>query len=115
VARSSDAIRHWNNRSSTNNKPITLINVFTVDPAKQEQFLDLLARATESSVRHAPGFVCIILPLASHQGREHGEVECAGKRTAQSKRGSHSLGPRLPLVSRRRGSVRISKRSLGKP
>jgi quinol monooxygenase YgiN len=37
--------------------PITLINVFTVDPAKQEELVDLLARATEASVRHAPGFI----------------------------------------------------------
>jgi quinol monooxygenase YgiN len=33
------------------------INVFTVEPANQQQLLELLARATETSVRHAPGFV----------------------------------------------------------
>lgn len=37
--------------------PITLINVFRVDAAKQQELLDLLARATEASVRHAPGFI----------------------------------------------------------
>src|SRR4029077_12242369 len=37
--------------------PVTLINVFTVDPTKQEALVDLLAQATEASVRHAPGFV----------------------------------------------------------
>jgi quinol monooxygenase YgiN len=37
--------------------PVTLINVFTVDPAKQEELIDLLVRATEASVRHAPGFI----------------------------------------------------------
>jgi quinol monooxygenase YgiN len=37
--------------------PVTLINVFTVDPTKQEELIDLLARATEASVRHAPGFI----------------------------------------------------------
>jgi quinol monooxygenase YgiN len=37
--------------------PITLINVFTVDPTKQEELIDLLARATGASVRHAPGFI----------------------------------------------------------
>jgi quinol monooxygenase YgiN len=37
--------------------PVTLINVFTVDPAKQGELVDLLARATEASVRHAPGFI----------------------------------------------------------
>ena len=36
---------------------VTLINVFTVEPANQQQLLELLARATESSVRLAPGFI----------------------------------------------------------
>src|ERR1700680_3373921 len=38
-------------------KLVTLINVFTVEPANQQQLLELLARATETSVRHAPGFI----------------------------------------------------------
>ena len=38
-------------------RPVTLINVFTVDPTRQEELVDLLARATETSVRHAPGFI----------------------------------------------------------
>ena len=37
-------------------KLVTLINVFTVEPVNQQQLLELLARATETSVRHAPGF-----------------------------------------------------------
>ena len=36
---------------------VTLINVFTVEPANQQRLVGLLARATETSVRHAPGFV----------------------------------------------------------
>jgi quinol monooxygenase YgiN len=36
---------------------VTLINVFTVEPASQQQLLELLTRATETSVRHAPGFI----------------------------------------------------------
>jgi quinol monooxygenase YgiN len=39
------------------NKPVTLINVFTVDPSNQERLIELLSRATETSVRHAPGFI----------------------------------------------------------
>jgi quinol monooxygenase YgiN len=38
-------------------KLVTLINVFTVEPAHQQQLLELLARATETAVRHAPGFI----------------------------------------------------------
>jgi quinol monooxygenase YgiN len=42
---------------SLNAKLVTLINVFSVDPENQQRLLKLLARATETSVRHAPGFV----------------------------------------------------------
>jgi quinol monooxygenase YgiN len=42
---------------SPNAKIITLINVFTVEPANQHQLLELLSRATETSVRHAQGFI----------------------------------------------------------
>jgi quinol monooxygenase YgiN len=40
---------------------ISLINVFTVDPANQQRLLDLLARATDEFVSGAPGFVSSIL------------------------------------------------------
>jgi quinol monooxygenase YgiN len=36
---------------------VTLINVFTVAPERQQQLVDLLTRATEGSVRKAPGFM----------------------------------------------------------
>jgi quinol monooxygenase YgiN len=42
---------------SPNRKLVTLINIFTVEPANQRQVVDLLARATETAVRHAPGFI----------------------------------------------------------
>jgi quinol monooxygenase YgiN len=42
---------------SSEGNVVTLINVFTVDPANQQRLVELLTRATEISVRHAPGFV----------------------------------------------------------
>jgi heme-degrading monooxygenase HmoA len=39
------------------NKLVTLINIFTVEPAKQQQLVDLLIHATETSMRHLPGFI----------------------------------------------------------
>ena len=42
---------------STKSSVVTLINVFTVDPTNQHRLVELLTRATEVSVRHAPGFV----------------------------------------------------------
>jgi quinol monooxygenase YgiN len=38
-------------------KMLTLVNVFTVDPANQGKLVDLLTLATESSVRKIKGFV----------------------------------------------------------
>src|SRR5258706_340101 len=46
---------------STQNSVVTLINVFTVDPTNQQRLVELLIRATEVSVRHAPGFVSVSL------------------------------------------------------
>jgi quinol monooxygenase YgiN len=37
--------------------PVILINVFTVEPEQQQRLIELLTRATEDSVRHAPGFI----------------------------------------------------------
>ncbi len=44
-------------RISTKSSVITLINVFTVEPANQRRLIELLTDATEVSVREAPGFV----------------------------------------------------------
>jgi quinol monooxygenase YgiN len=46
---------------SPNRKLVTLINVFTVEPKNQQILIELLARATETSVRHAPGFISATL------------------------------------------------------
>src|SRR5215510_9118255 len=42
---------------STNQRIFTLINVFTVEPAKQEQLVRLLIDATEQTMKHLPGFL----------------------------------------------------------
>ena len=39
------------------NRVVTLINVFTVAPERQQQLVDLLMHATEITMRHVPGFV----------------------------------------------------------
>ena len=55
---------------SANRKLVTLINVFTVKPADQQQLLELLTRVTEISVRHAPGFISASL----HRGLDGTKV-----------------------------------------
>ena len=46
---------------SRDHKLVTLINVFTVEPANQQQLLQLLVRATETSVRNVRGFISAAL------------------------------------------------------
>jgi quinol monooxygenase YgiN len=55
---------------SPRHKLVTLINVFTVEPANQARLLELLTRATETSVRHAPGFISASL----HRGLDGTKV-----------------------------------------
>jgi quinol monooxygenase YgiN len=55
---------------SKSDKLLTLINVFTVEPAKQQQLIDLLARATDTSVRHVSGFISASL----HRGLDGTKV-----------------------------------------
>ena len=42
---------------TTGDRPMTVINVFTVAPPDQRRLVELLSHATESSIRHVPGFV----------------------------------------------------------
>ena len=39
-----------------NENPVTLINVFSVDPANQERLVRILTQVTEGIVRHKSGF-----------------------------------------------------------
>ncbi len=42
---------------SKENSLVTLINIFTVEPARQQQLIDLLIRATTTTVGNVPGFI----------------------------------------------------------
>jgi quinol monooxygenase YgiN len=48
-------------------EPVTLINVFEVDPSKQHELLELLTEGTEKVFRRRPGFVSVNL-LTSNDG-----------------------------------------------
>lgn len=48
-------------QASGEDSMITLINVFTVEPANQQRLVDLLTRATDGSVNRAPGFISATL------------------------------------------------------
>jgi heme-degrading monooxygenase HmoA len=42
---------------SKDNKLVTLINVFTVEPTNQQRLVDLLVQATEKMMKNVPGFI----------------------------------------------------------
>ncbi len=42
---------------STDNKLVTLINVFTVEPENQQKLVDLLVEASEKTIKNVPGFI----------------------------------------------------------
>jgi quinol monooxygenase YgiN len=42
---------------STASSSVTLVNVFTVEPSKQQALVDLLVESSEQMMRHEPGFI----------------------------------------------------------
>lgn len=42
---------------SENNKVVTLINVFTVEPENQQKLVDMLVEATQKTMKSIPGFI----------------------------------------------------------
>jgi len=42
---------------SKDNKVVTLVNVFTVEPENQQKLVDLLVEATEKTMKNVSGFV----------------------------------------------------------
>ena len=47
----------------------TLINVFTVEPAKAQELADLLRTATDEVIRHVPGFISANIHVSSDGNR----------------------------------------------
>jgi quinol monooxygenase YgiN len=47
---------------------VTFVNVFDVEPDRQQELVDLLTSGAEEVIRHRPGFVSLTL-LASRDGR----------------------------------------------
>jgi quinol monooxygenase YgiN len=60
----------WMPTISKGGTPLTLINVFTVPPEKQEELIALLTEVTERNVRHRKGFISASL----HRGIDGGKV-----------------------------------------
>jgi heme-degrading monooxygenase HmoA len=57
-------------RMPANDRPLILINVFTVAPDQQERLIELLTKVTGEHVRNAPGFMSSTL----HRGLDGTKV-----------------------------------------
>src|SRR5882672_1451732 len=90
---------------------LTVINVFTVAPEKKARLIELLTRATESTVRHVPGFVSATL----HQSLDGAKVTMYAQwrswddyqRMRENTTGSHFLTEALTFSSFEPGFYRV--------
>ena len=69
------------NQASEKDSIITLINVFTVEPASQQRLVDLLTRATDGSVNRAPGFISSTLHRSIDGTKVTMYAQCAARKT----------------------------------
>lgn len=53
--------------SATAEKPITLVNILSIEPQKQQELVDLLRQNTETVVKTLKGWIATDL-IASHDG-----------------------------------------------
>lgn len=49
-------------------QPVVFVNIFDVEPDRQQELIDVLTRGAQEVIRHRPGFVSLAL-LASHDGQ----------------------------------------------
>ncbi len=54
---------------SKDNKVVTLVNVFTVEPKNQQKLIDLLVEATEKTMKNVSGFVSANIHKSLDGGR----------------------------------------------
>lgn len=64
---------------STKSSVVTLINVFTIEPANQRRLVDLLTEATEVSVRRGTGLY-FREPSSQHRRHEGHDVRAVAER-----------------------------------
>jgi quinol monooxygenase YgiN len=75
--------------------PLTLINVFTVTPEKQNELIELLADATERDVRHHKGFVSASLHRSIDGKKVTMYAQWASREDYESMRGGAGPVPAL--------------------
>jgi hypothetical protein len=68
---------------SKDNNCVTLINIFTVEPAKQQQLIDLLIRATTTTVGHVQGSFPPVFTAVSMEPRSPFMPSGAVRRTTR--------------------------------
>jgi hypothetical protein len=66
---------------SKDNKVVTLINVFTVEPEKQQTLVGMLVEATDKTMKHyLPGFVSATIHKSADGVRVANYAQCVAAR-----------------------------------
>lgn len=78
---------------SKDNSCVTLINIFTVEPAKQQQLIELLIRATTTTVGNAPGFISASFHRSFDGTKVAVYAQWRSKEDYQAMRGNPSTSP----------------------
>jgi hypothetical protein len=96
------------------NQVATLINVFTVDPKDQQRLVDLLTQATDSIIKHLPGFVSTSIHKSADgarvvnyaQWRAKSDLEAMLNRSTSAHPANHDdRAVRRPRLQRGRNGV----------
>ena len=87
---------------------ITLVNVFTVEPARQAELIELLRRSTEEAFSHFPGFVSAnfhasldgtrVINYAQWRSRADFEAMLADPQAAELRAASRAMSQDQPVL-----------------
>lgn len=78
---------------------LTLINVFTVAPEKQQELVDLLVEATEKTMRHLPGFISANIHRSLDGKKVVNYAQWKSKADFEAMRSNPQAGPHMKAAA----------------
>jgi len=78
---------------------LTLINVFTVDPAHQNELVNLLTDATEQTMKHLPGFISANIHRSLDGGKVVNYAQWESKSAFEAMRANPEAVPHMKAAA----------------
>ncbi|MEJ7729936.1 MAG: antibiotic biosynthesis monooxygenase family protein [Polyangiaceae bacterium] len=75
--------------------PVTLINTFTVRPENADRLVELLVEATDSVMRHRPGFVSANIHVSADRRHVANYAQWRSKEDFEAMRGDRKAGEHM--------------------